>query len=191
MKGRDSGMPHKEMWEGFFDPAQILAVMGLGADVTDAVEFGCGYGTFTIPAARMIRGIVHAIDIDAEMVAQTKEAAGKAGLKNVNAVLRDFVAEGTGLNNESVDYVMLFNILHVEDPGVLLREAWRVLRRGGKLGIIHWNYDASTPRGPCLDIRPKPEQCVAWASVAGFSAPVRHDLKPYHYGIVMRKDILK
>lgn len=191
MKGRDSGMPHKEMWEGFFDSAHILAVMGLGKDVTDAVEFGCGYGTFTVPAARIIRGTVHAIDIDAEMVAQTKEAAAKAGLKNVNAVLRDFTAEGTGLNNESVDYVMLFNILHIEGPGTLLREAWRILRRGGKLGIIHWNYDASTPRGPCLDIRPKPDQCVAWASVAGFSAPVRHDLKPYHYGIVMRKDILK
>lgn len=187
MKGRDSGMPHKEMWEGFFDPARILAVMGLDADVTDAVEFGCGYGTFTIPAAKIIRGTVYAIDIDAEMVAQAKEAAGKAGLKNVNAVLRDFVAEGTGLNNESVDYVMLFNILHVEDPGVLLREAWRVLRRGGKLGIIHWNYDASTPRGPCLEIRPKPEQCIRWAQEAGFRDPVQYDLKPYHYGIILIK----
>ena len=79
MKGRDSGMPPKEMWEGFFDPAQILAVMGLGEDAGDIVEFGCGYGTFTIPAAKMIRGIVHAIDIDAEMAAQTKEAAAKSG----------------------------------------------------------------------------------------------------------------
>ena len=68
-------MPHKEMWEGFFDPAQILAVMGLGEDVTDAVEFGCGYGTFTIPAAKVMRGTVHAIDIDAGMIAKTKEAA--------------------------------------------------------------------------------------------------------------------
>ncbi|HCI44620.1 MAG TPA: class I SAM-dependent methyltransferase [Candidatus Omnitrophica bacterium] len=187
MKGRDSGMPHKEMWEGFFNPAQTLAVMGLDKDVTDAAEFGCGYGTFTIPAAKMIRGAMHAIDIDAEMVAQTKEAAGKAGLKNVNAVLRDFVAEGTGLNNESVDYVMLFNILHIEDPGALLREAWRILRRGGKLGIIHWNYDPATPRGPSMDIRPKPEQCIQWAREAGFSGPVQYDLKPYHYGIVLTK----
>lgn len=187
MKGRDSGMPGKEVWEGFFNPAEILAVMGLGEDVADAAEFGCGYGTFTIPAAKMIRGVLYAVDIDIEMIAETREEAAKAGLKNINAVPRDFLTEGTGLNNESVDYVMLFNILHIEGPDVLLREAWRILRDGGKLGIIHWNYDASTPRGPSLEIRPKPEQCVAWASAAGFSAPQRHDLKPYHYGIVMRK----
>ena len=90
-------MPLKEMWEGFFDPAQILAVMGLGEDAGDIVEFGCGYGTFTIPAAKMIRGIVHAIDIDAEMAAQTKEEAAKAGVENINTILRDFTAEGTGL----------------------------------------------------------------------------------------------
>ena len=187
MKGRDSGMPHKEMWEGFFNPAQTLAVMGLDKDVTDAAEFGCGYGTFTIPAAKMIRGAMHAIDIDAEMIAQTKEAAARAGVKNIHAIRRDFTVKGAGLKEKSVDYVMLFNILHIENPEVLLREAWRILRRGGKLGIIHWNYDAATPRGPSMDIRPKPEQCVAWASAVGFSAPQRHDLKPYHYGIVMRK----
>ncbi len=187
MKGRDSGMPRKEMWEGFFSPAQILAVMGPGADVTDAVEFGCGYGTFTIPAARMIRGVVHAIDIDAEMIAQTKDAAAKAGLKNIHTIRRDFTAEGTGLEDGSSDYVMLFNILHIEGPGVLLREAWRILRSGGKLGIIHWNYDAATPRGPSMEIRPKPEQCVQWAQEAGFSDPVQYDLKPYHYGIVLIK----
>lgn len=180
-------MPHKEMWEGFFDPAGILAVMGLGADVTDAVEFGCGYGTFTIPAAKMIRGTVHAIDIDAEMIAQTKEAAAKVGLKNIHTIQRDFTVKGTGLKDASVDYVMLFNILHVEDPEVLLREAWRILKPAGKLGIIHWNYDPATPRGPAMDIRPKLEQCIQWAQEAGFSDPVQYDLKPYHYGIVLIK----
>ncbi len=29
MKGRESGMPDKEMWEGFFNPAQVLRVMQL------------------------------------------------------------------------------------------------------------------------------------------------------------------
>lgn len=187
MKGRDSGMPQKEMWEGFFDPAQILAVMGLGEDVTDAVEFGCGYGTFTIPAARMIRGIVHAIDIDAEMAAQTKEAAAKASVKNINTILRDFTAEGTGLKEESVGYVMLFNILHIEGPEALLRESWRILKPAGKLGIIHWNYDAATPRGPSLEIRPRPQQCIRWAQKVGFHDSVQYDLKPYHYGIVLIK----
>ncbi len=180
-------MPPKKVWEGFFDPAGILAVMEMDDYVVDAVEFGCGYGTFTIPAAKIIGGTIHAFDIEEEMVSATKKAAEKEGLKNINAVLRDFIAEGAGLKAESVDYAMLFHILHIDAPETMLREAWRVLRPGGKLGIIHWNYDVSTPRGPSMDIRPKPGQCIQWAQKCGFSHPRHYDLKPYHYGIVMRK----
>jgi SAM-dependent methyltransferase len=90
-----------------------------------------------------------------------------------------------------VDYVMLFNILHLEKPMVLINEARRVLRKDGKLGIIHWNYDPKTPRGPSMDIRPKPEDCVRWAESAGFIGAVWHDLKPYHYGIVLKKENVK
>ncbi len=187
MKGRESGMPPREVWEGFFNPAGVLEIMGLGGDVSDVAEFGCGYGTFTIPAARMVRGTVHATDIEAAMVAATRKAADEQGLRNIHTILRDFMAAGTGLESESVDYVMLFNILHVEHPDRLLREAWRILRPSGILGIIHWNYDAATPRGPSMAIRPKPEQCVAWASAAGFDAPEHHALAPFHYGIVMKR----
>ena len=30
----------------------------------DVVEFGCGYGTFTIPAAQLIEGKLIALDIE-------------------------------------------------------------------------------------------------------------------------------
>ena len=95
------------------------------------------------------------------------------------------MTEGSGLLEESVDYAMLFNILHLENPAVLLREAYRILKIGGRLGIIHWNHDPATPRGPSMNIRPKPEQCIQWAERARFCDPVKFDLKPYHYGIVM------
>ncbi len=156
-------MPPKDIWEGFFNPVEILSVMGLADKVMDAVEFGCGYGTFTIPAAKMIKGAMHAIDIDAEIIAVTKNEADNSGLKNVHTMLRDFIKEGTGLKSESVDYVMLFNILHIENPEALLMESWRILRNRGRLGIIHWNYDPATPRGPSMEIRPKPEQCIQLA----------------------------
>ncbi|MBI5415254.1 MAG: class I SAM-dependent methyltransferase [Candidatus Omnitrophica bacterium] len=187
MKGRESGMPAREMWEQFFNPEQALKIMGLDGRVADVAEFGCGYGTFTIPAAKIARGAVYAVDIEEEMVAATENEAKKQGLCNVQTMRRDFMADGSGLKEEIVDYVMLFNILHVERPEILLREAYRILRRGGTLGIIHWNYDPATPRGPSMDIRPRPAQCVAWAREAGFINPKEHDLKPYHYGIVMVK----
>jgi ubiquinone/menaquinone biosynthesis C-methylase UbiE len=121
------------------------------------------------------------------MIRLTSEEAKKHGLTNVEVIQRDFMAAGSGLKDKSVDYVMLFNILHLEKPIALLSEARRILRKNGKLGIIHWNYDPKTPRGPSMDIRPKPEDCIKWAESVGFREPIRYDLKPYHYGIVLIK----
>jgi len=188
MKIRESGMPGREMWENFFDPGKTLKTLGVNNQINNVAEFGCGYGTFTIPAAEIIKGKIYTFDIEPDMVRMTGEEAGKNGLNNVQAVVRDFMMEGSGLANESMDYAMLFNILHLERPEVLLKEAGRILTKDGKLGIIHWNYDPATPRGPSMDIRPKPEQCIRWAQNAGFCDPVQFDLKPYHYGIMMRKE---
>jgi SAM-dependent methyltransferase len=188
MKIRESGMPDKGMWEGFFSPTQILEKLEFNRGVHNAVEFGCGYGTFTIWAAKMISGKCFAFDIDPEMVAATKKVGIDQRVTNIEAAVRDFMENGTGLKSGSVDYAMLFNILHLENPGDLLLEANRVLKIGGKIGIIHWNYDPTTPRGPSMDIRPKPQQCIQWAKGCGFSHPKQYDLKPHHYGIVMRKE---
>jgi ubiquinone/menaquinone biosynthesis C-methylase UbiE len=187
MKIRESGMPERQMWEKFYNPAKILAALGINSQMGDVAEFGCGYGTFTIPAAKIIKGKIYALDIEPDMIRITGEEAQKNGLKNVQTILRDFMGEGSGLPDGSVDYVMVFNILHLEKPMVLMNEAKRILKAGGKLGIIHWNYDPTTPRGPSMNIRPKPEDCITWAEEAGFRGTVRYDLKPYHYGIVLNK----
>jgi SAM-dependent methyltransferase len=187
MKIRDSGMPEKATWESFFDPEATLRRLQFAFDDGDVVDFGCGYGTFSIAAARLTRGTVYALDIDPHMIATTQVNAKSAGLANIKAIERDFVSHGTGLPDGSVANAMLFNVLHAEDATSLLREAFRVLRPEGIAAIVHWVHDANTPRGPALSIRPRPEQCVAWAAEAGFvpdSAVI--SLAPYHYGVVAR-----
>jgi len=188
MKARESGMPERDMWEKFFTPVKLLTTLGINSQTGDVAEFGCGYGTFTIPAAKIIKGKIYALDIESDMIRITNEEAKKSGLGNVQTVLRDFIADGSGLLEDSVDFVMLFNILHLEKPTALINEAKRILKVGGKLGIIHWNYDPTTPRGPSMDIRPKPEECLKWAESVGFSKAIRYNLKPYHYGIVLTKE---
>jgi ubiquinone/menaquinone biosynthesis C-methylase UbiE len=188
MKVRDSGMPAEEMWDRFFDPANILARLGLTRDTSSVVDLGCGYGTFTIPAARIIGGTVHGFDIEPEMIKAAGSKAKSAGLFNVQLHLRDFVAKGTGLPGASVGYVMLFNILHAEEPGRLLREAYRILASGGVAAVMHWASDRTTPRGPSLDIRPSPADCREWMTDEGFRIEGDVvDLPPYHFGLVGRK----
>ena len=136
-------------------------------------------------------GTVHALDIEPDMASITRAKAEAEGLANVRVYIRDFVAEGTGLPPASADYAMLFNILHAEQPERLLRQSHRVLAPGGLLGIIHWNYDPSTPRGPSMEIRPRPEECRDWAVKEGFRLidPGIIELPPYHYGMVLKRAV--
>jgi SAM-dependent methyltransferase len=189
MKTRESGMPPEDTWRTFFSPRATLLALGLRGDMSEVVDLGCGYGTFTIPAAEVIvGGVVHAFDIDEEMIDATRHRARQGNLTNVRLHRRDLTSEGTGLPDASADYVMVFNLLHAEERGELLAEALRILREAGTVGIMHWNHDATTPRGPSIDIRPRPEECAAWAEEAGFVVEQRFvDLPPYHYGVIARK----
>ena len=184
MKTRQSGMPDEQTWNNFFNPDDILDKLGIQNIVGNIADLACGYGTFTIPAVRRTKGLVYAIDIDKDMICITQEKVRQKGLKNVVLLQRDFVADGTGLADSCCDRVMLFNILHVEEPLKLLAEAKRILATEGKVSIIHWNYDSTTPRGPSMSIRPKPEQCQNWLTEARFKLEGNIiPLPPYHYGL--------
>lgn len=173
MKIRDSGMPDESYWESLFDVPLILSQMGIDR-FHDVAELGCGYGTFTIPIAKTISGTLYTYDVDLDMLARTRERAGEL---RVICERRDVMESGFGVD---VDAVLLFNILHCEQPVRLLRHA---AEAGREVLVIHWRY-GETPRGPSLDIRPQPAQIVEWGRKAGLE-PLGDaiDLPPWHYGL--------
>lgn len=181
-------MPAEDLWASFFDVDQILSGLHINSGISNVVEIGCGYGTFTIPTAKIIKGILFAFDIENEMLDFVKQRLIKEDIHNVNLEQRDVLAQKTGLTDNSIDYVLLFNILHHESPIDFINEAYRILKQNGKVGIIHWRSDVETPRGPDLSIRPKPEQILEWIDKSRFSIyidPVV--IEPYHYGLVISK----
>ncbi len=188
MKIRESGMPEETYWESLFDTQLILSKLEFDESINDAVEFGSGYGTFTIPAAYITKGKIIALDIDSGMIDRLNQRIDKLNLTNIKIIKRDFIKEGTGLKDSSIDYAMLFNILHAENPYVLLNETYRILKNTGKVGVTHWKYDSETPRGPSMAIRPKPEELSAQLVKAGFAIlKYNINLPPYHYGILAQK----
>ena len=132
MKLRESGMPEEEYWESLFDVELILDRLGIDTTLRDVAELGCGYGTFTLPVAQRIRGVVETYDIEQTMVDRTLQRAREAGLTNVRAEVRDVLTEGFGGEPQTKDACLLFNILHGEEPERLLAHAARVVRPGGR-----------------------------------------------------------
>ncbi|EQA45888.1 methyltransferase domain protein [Leptospira broomii serovar Hurstbridge str. 5399] len=182
-------MPDAEYWDSLFDVPLILDRMKLLRDVGTIVEFGSGYGTFTLPLAENPKNKIIAFEIEKELVRNLKEKSALQGLENIFIAEKDIIGEGTSLLSESVDYVMIFNLLHYEDPVSLLKEANRILKPGGIAGLVHWNYDPNTPRGPKMEIRPKPLQIYEWANEANFQIESNQpiNLPPYHYGLIAYK----
>jgi SAM-dependent methyltransferase len=177
MKLRDSGMPDEAFWETLFDIPLILREMRIGRNLGDVAELGCGYGTFTVPIAESISGTEYTFDIEPAMVERTNERA--AGLPII-AQVRDVMEHGFGIQ---ADAVLLFNILHCEQPVRLLHHAANALLPGGEVLVIHWRF-GDTPRGPALDIRPKPEQIASWAHKTGrLRTGAAIELPPWHYGM--------
>jgi SAM-dependent methyltransferase len=185
VKTRDSGMPDHDWWESFFDPDAVLDALGLRQFEGPVVDVGCGYGTFTVAAARRTTHPVVAIDIEPAMVDLTATKAQQAGLHHVQCRLADVTEEALGVEAGSAYAVLLFNLLHCEDPAALLTAAGTALRPGGRLAAIHWRSDVPTPRGPDLSIRPRPEALRALLVQAGFSIAIEPVvLPPFHFGLL-------
>lgn len=181
-------MPTEDMWASFFNIDLILSELQINSDINDLVEIGCGYGTFTIPAAKCISGKIYAFDIEEEMLDIVAQKLNNEFIRNVILECRDVLTQTTRLEDNSVDYVMLFNILHHESPTDFINEAYRILNPNGKIGIIHWRSDVDTQRGPHLTIRPKPDQILTFFDNQKFSLlkePVV--IEPYHFGLILSK----
>ena len=181
-------MPEEKIWEQFFDIEKILDELEVNNEIESLVEFGFGYGTFTIPASRKIKGMVYVYDIEDPLKKELEPKLKVNNITNVLLLARDFIIDGTGLQNEQSDYCMLFNILHAEESINILEETFRILKKEGRVGVIHWNYDPGTSRGPSMSIRPKPDELKNMLTEAGFSI-LKHNinLPPYHNGILAKK----
>lgn len=187
MKVPDSGMPEEIYWESLFDIPLILDRLKIDRTVEHVAELGCGYGSFTLPVARRIQGVLFTFDIERAMVDRTLARASVEGVSNINATVRDVLATGFGLETECCDTVLLFNILHFPEPQNLMAETARLVRPGGRVLVIHWRSDIPTPRGPALEVRPRYNQVCDWATEARLVAGSVLHLPPWHYGVVLTK----
>lgn len=190
MKYRESGMPEEKMWKTFFNPVEVLSKMDVNEKVHVLIDIGCGYGTFLLPASKLVQYKAIGIDIEDEMIRACLKRVKRNKLTKVKLLSGDILSEETikflDRYKGKIDYICLFNILHCEIPVELLTAVYNLLNQEGKIGVIHWKYE-NTPRGPSMEIRPTPELINQWATEVGFYLEKQVDLLPYHYGLIYHK----
>jgi len=103
------------------------------------LDFGCGAGHYTIPAARIVgsTGLVYAVDKERQAVNEKKKKTKDNNLKNVKVTKASGQVE-LGFESESIDVVLFYDVLHYlgkNDRKKLYREAFRVLKLDGLLSV--------------------------------------------------------
>jgi ubiquinone/menaquinone biosynthesis C-methylase UbiE len=119
----------------FFQPRKnILKEVDIQPGL-NILDFGCGPGSYSVVASEIVgtTGRVYALDIQPLAVQRVKKIAAKKELSNIQAIQSDCA---TGLENESVDIVLLYDILHeLSEPDAVLKELHRVLKSNGILSV--------------------------------------------------------
>ena len=166
-------------------PRITLEEMGLRQGMV-FMDIGCGYGFFTIQAARIVgeKGRVYGVDIDASAIERLKRKASDEGLTNIIAKVGE--AEEAVFCEECADIVFYGTVLHdFRDPAKVLRNAKQMIKRSGKLVDLDWKKKA-TVFGPPLHIRFSEEQAQTLITQEGFTVESVRDVGRNFYVVTAK-----
>lgn len=174
--------------EGFLNPQNIVEGWVFLEPGMVIADFGCGHGYFSLPLAQKVgeEGKVFALDILPSALEAVNSQARLNGISNIKTMRCDLEKEkGSGLEDESCDVVLIANLLfQVDDEKAVIKEAKRVLKKGGKATAIDWQ--ANTPFGP-LAKRVSSAKAKRLFLDMGFVFERDFVTDNYHYGMIFRK----
>jgi len=119
----------------FFRPRNNIVKEAGTKEGIRVLDYGCGPGSYVKAVSEIVgeSGKIYALDIQPLAVESVKKIAEKHHLTNVETILSDCK---TGLPDESIDVVLLYDTFHdLVNPKEVLEELNRVLKPNGILSF--------------------------------------------------------
>ena len=130
MKGSVKGKMDKRP-----EAPKVIQFLNIKKGIT-VLDFGCGEGNYTIPVAEAVgdQGKVYALDKKIRKLRQVERKAGRQKLTNIKTILSKGEID---LDKDSVDIVLLFDVLHhIDNKQKLLNNLYNVLKPDGLVSIF-------------------------------------------------------
>ncbi|OGE81878.1 MAG: hypothetical protein A3H72_00070 [Candidatus Doudnabacteria bacterium RIFCSPLOWO2_02_FULL_48_8] len=174
----------------FLDPEKIVFQTGLskGQKVAD---LGAGNGFYAFASSKIVgdSGEVFVVDILEDALSHVSSEARLKGLRNIKTIRADLEQSDAcdSIVAGSMDLVIFANVFHqIKNPEELFRQAYRLLKSGGKVLVVEWNSQPS-PFGPDFSLRVPEKQVSEWANKKAFRLVSSIETDRYHYGLIFTR----
>ena len=120
----------------------MLSEVGI-SEAQSVLDFGCGSGTYSIPAAKLVgkNGRIYSLDISQKALQTIINKAEREGLDNIITLLSTGSIE-TSIENEEINHVLLIDVLQeISNTKTLLEEIYRILKPDGLMIVYPMHID--------------------------------------------------
>src|SRR5262249_838296 len=135
-------------------------------------DLGAGSGLFTRPLAQKAgeKGVVYAVDIDAEMIKHIDTTIAEQKLTNIKTILGSETAPKLP---EPVDLIVIIDTMHhIDNQAAYVKGLKRYLKHDGRIAVI--DFSKNWPLGH-EKMAFKVEDLDGWMTAAGFRLVEKYD----------------
>lgn len=176
--------PEREREERTSEMIKLLELKA--GDVVADIGSGTGYVTRQLARAVGPTGVVHAVEIQPEMLALMQERLRGEGIMNVVSTLGTIT--DPGLKASSVDLVIMVDVYHeLSHPYEMLGAITRALKPGGR--VVFVEFKAENPWVPILPLHKMMESQVKKEAAVhpALEWVTTHRKLPWQHVVVFRR----
>lgn len=165
-------------------PEKLLTMLDI-KEKDDILDLGAGTGYFTIPAARMTKGTIYALDVEPQMLSVLKERVSEQGLNHIQYVQGEI--ENIPLGDAIANHIIASFVLHEVEPlSKGLQEIYRTLKDNGTCFCLEWEKK-EMEQGPPMHHRIHSSDLEEAVKEEGFRVIGKSFPTDAHYILIFQK----